>query len=1519
MTESNASSARHPGIKNPRRWWPYLLLAPVGLLITFVLIIIILLRTDYGLNRLETLLNNTLADVGGQQVALSGLHGRFPFDLRLRELRLADAEGAWLEIDEVVLRWSGRDLLAARVRIHELSVDRAELFRIPASDEPKPTSEPVKPESWEALLDFEPPTAFPRMALDNLDIRRIILAQAVAGDRIVLRLHGDLDAGEHGARMNLSVDSLAGPADEAGLLSLRAGFVPETDLLDLRLAFTDPGGSLVPLLGLPPATPLEVTLEGDGPPLAWDGVFSVQAGELFSLQSNLGLAWPDHPSLTWHGEFTLAPSLLPDPAQALLPPTTFQVQASMPRPDSVHLAGFTLRNALLDLHVDAEVNLDHSTLRGGLRLDVLDTAPLAELAGVELGPRIGLRGDVSGPLTSPDIQLALHLADIFADPVRVGGLDLDAAIRFSDPGETPDARVISVAGTMTTQGLYVPDTALPPDLTANFDAAYRLADNFLDVTSLNLLGQGVDIHVAGGYGLDTNRLDAHLELRPSPIQPWLAPYGLEDVAGEADLRATAQGTVQPLRLDVDLDAGLTHLAGLPDPLPQLLGAAPRLRGQVRLVPPKDDSATGQGPGIIQARDVRLQAPGLGLSAEADFTPATGELSAQAALTLPDLSLASPNPDPDPGLGLAGAAVLNIQAQGDVSQNLVLHLDLHSDDLRIADLEAFPLQLLATIHSLPAAPRGELTLSASPLQAPLLLETAFALDDSLLRLSELELIVPEGALHGQGVVDLDSQLVTARLQGRIRDIAPLSALAGQSLHGALDLDVELQPDVTPDNQSDDQSDDQSDEQPNGPAPGTQNVRLSAGLINFQADFGTLAELNLNGRIQDALSAQDGPKLHLDVAVKDFQAGETSVNSLDATITGSLADLVLNATTRGHALHPFTLRLEAAYADRDGSHSVELRDLTGDWAEQPLLLTAPVHITLGEQEQTVSPLHLEFGPAIVRGDARIGPEDADLRLGIESLPLSLFTPDILGTVTAGAVLQGPTSALRGDLTVLGESLQPTGTNLENVPSLAIQADAALDGTAITLTAVLRENDTTTPLLQAQGHVPLTLGLTPAGLDLPSDAPMRATIQGDLDLGWLGKIFLTDSQLLAGTLKLDFQLSGTLDAPQPAGSILIRQGSYQHLLQGVLLQDIEADAQVTDKRFELTSLSATDGGQGRLHVTGGVDLDPGQSFPFLFSVQMTSMNILDSPMVQARLANVDLAVSGSTATQEVKGEVVLDRVEIFLKDLGGPQVVDLPVVETNKHHAASAEPVTPPTPAPPLVLDLEVRFPARVFVRGRGLDSEWGGNLRITGTAAQPVIRGEIRPQRGRLDLLGKRFTVAPESVIQFTGGQPPLPFVNLTAYQTRRDPDGEKTFTVHISGVPPDIPPPTLTSDPPLPQDEILSQMLFGRSLSRISATQAAQLALAARELAGHGSGLNLMGTARDLLQLDDLDLISGQAEDMTLRAGKYIHNRVYLRLDSDLKTGEETASVDVELTPRINLESTLGPKGGGLGLFWKRDY
>jgi translocation and assembly module TamB len=67
----------------------------------------------------------------------------------------------------------------------------------------------------------------------------------------------------------------------------------------------------------------------------------------------------------------------------------------------------------------------------------------------------------------------------------------------------------------------------------------------------------------------------------------------------------------------------------------------------------------------------------------------------------------------------------------------------------------------------------------------------------------------------------------------------------------------------------------------------------------------------------------------------------------------------------------------------------------------------------------------------------------------------------------------------------------------------------------------------------------------------------------------------------------------------------------------------------------------------------------------------------------------------------------------------------------------------------------------------------------------------------------------------------------------------TVNVNVSGraFNPQI---TFSSVPGLPQDEILSRVLFGSSISSISTLQAVQLASSLNSLRGSGGGLNPWG-------------------------------------------------------------------------------
>jgi translocation and assembly module TamB len=232
--------------------------------------------------------------------------------------------------------------------------------------------------------------------------------------------------------------------------------------------------------------------------------------------------------------------------------------------------------------------------------------------------------------------------------------------------------------------------------------------------------------------------------------------------------------------------------------------------------------------------------------------------------------------------------------------------------------------------------------------------------------------------------------------------------------------------------------------------------------------------------------------------------------------------------------------------------------------------------------------------------------------------------------------------------------------------------------------------------------------------------------------------------------------------------------------------------------------------------------------------------------------------------------------------------------------------------VALDITVDLPGRVFLRGRGLESEWGGALAVRGTAAAPEVTGKIAHRRGFLDLLDRRFTLE-RGDIAFDGRRPPVPEVDILAASQGVD----IRALVGLSG-PADKLKIELTADPPVPRDEVLSRLLFGRSAGQITPAQGLRLAMAVRQLeSGDDGPLDLL---RQGLGLDTLDVGGSSPDDAGARAGRYVADGVYLEVERGLTPQSGRARVEVELTPRIRATTEVTEQSQtGVQLQWRYDW
>ena len=228
----------------------------------------------------------------------------------------------------------------------------------------------------------------------------------------------------------------------------------------------------------------------------------------------------------------------------------------------------------------------------------------------------------------------------------------------------------------------------------------------------------------------------------------------------------------------------------------------------------------------------------------------------------------------------------------------------------------------------------------------------------------------------------------------------------------------------------------------------------------------------------------------------------------------------------------------------------------------------------------------------------------------------------------------------------------------------------------------------------------------------------------------------------------------------------------------------------------------------------------------------------------------------------------------------------------------------------LDLVLNAPARLFVRGLGLDAELGGSLRLRGTTADVQPTGQFELIRGRLSLLGKRFNLD-EGVVQLLGSL--VPYVRFTALA-----DSFGTTTTILLEGPADKPEIHFTSSSDLPEEEVLSQLLFGRGLNNISAFQLAQLANAIATLTGSG-GDGMISRLRKSAGLDDLDITADEDGNAALKAGKYLSDQLYGEASVGAD-GKSKIDLNLDVNTDLTVRGTVGTDGQtGVGILFSKDY
>jgi translocation and assembly module TamB len=503
-----------------------------------------------------------------------------------------------------------------------------------------------------------------------------------------------------------------------------------------------------------------------------------------------------------------------------------------------------------------------------------------------------------------------------------------------------------------------------------------------------------------------------------------------------------------------------------------------------------------------------------------------------------------------------------------------------------------------------------------------------------------------------------------------------------------------------------------------------------------------------------------------------------------------------------------------------------------------------------------------------------------------------------------------------------------------SLSLSGDpAAPEGQAsLTLTGLRQADVDPSEALPLSGEARVTLaggridataklsGVADIGLDaalsapLAGDGPLSGKITGGLDLALVPRVVDLRGDALSGKLAIDLTLGGSRDRPQAGGRASITGGAYESAVQGTVLRDITMEAVGDNARIRLASLTAADGNGGKLAASGTLAVDADAGFPIEARVTLDKFIALRRPDATVQ-ASGELDLDRSIEGGAITGRLTVDEAELRIPDKLGAEVVTLEVTEINLPPDQVRYTPPPETAESPLDLDIDVRIPGRAFLRGRGLDSEWQGRLRVAGTTAAPDIVGSLNVVRGSLDLLGRSFRFD-EGEVRFVGGGEIDPELRFIAQSEAEALD----VRAEVSGTA-SAPSFALSSDPALPQDEILARLLFGSSAGSLTPIQAVQLAQTAATLSGRGGPVSVLDKLRQGFGLDMLGVESGETvSSSSLTVGKYLTDDVFVKMNQGVTPESRKIGVEVKVMPRVTVESDIGAESqGSVGVNWKLDY
>lgn len=683
------------------------------------------------------------------------------------------------------------------------------------------------------------------------------------------------------------------------------------------------------------------------------------------------------------------------------------------------------------------------------------------------------------------------------------------------------------------------------------------------------------------------------------------------------------------------------------------------------------------------------------------------------------------------------------------------------------------------------------------------------------------------------------------------------------------------------------------------------------------LGALAGVDLAGGLKVQMSGTVGgtaDTVDLSASLTGVRYDITALGDAQITAKGPITALEVTLEGRAPAgTRTLTYRLAARISDFAAARISTFRAATADEsieASAPFTLSFANPFTLDNLDA-----HLARGGKAagrIAANAAVGDSGAKTSVKLTAIDLAALTA-VLGRDSVKGLLDGE-AELDGGAGRANFTLHVSDLSAGGAAGRAPPADVSLSGNWSGGTFRATAIATAKGLPEARAEIAFPLArAADGGFPVPAPhAPLTGHVNWSGRIAPLWRLADIDGHTLDGDATINAVIGGTLAAPLVSGHAAIANGAYTNEALGSRLAALNIDAQMTGDRVTVKG-SATDGARGQLSIDAAMGLS-GALSESSGGVTLADMQIVTRDDLVAAVSG-SLKLAPGAAGPVLQGALIVTGLEAEIPDPGLSSLVAVEVIDPDNPPAPVDSGPVQGAPAEVLGLDIDVAIPGPAKVEGRGLNTLWRGDLKVTGDASDPRISGRLDLLRGTWDFGSRSFQIT-EGEIEFDGGPTIEPRIKVVATQEE---DGF-TASLTLSGRASE-PKITASSVPAAPQDEVFARLLFGRSVSSLSAIEGLELANSIAALSG-GNDIRggVLGDLRDRFGLDVLSVDLDDGGNASVKAGAYLADNVYFEIRQGGASGGTTGRLELQIDENLSVETEVGAdSSSSLGARYRLDY